>query len=410
MNPNGLDALPFAAVLASQYVGIEMISWRYASCYMLCISLILTSFLILFSRLRYKYYLVSFLLISSTFFHEIITGTMILFIVISFPILKLSKQEKSYNNSHVMNLIGIFTISIITYFLLNFINWKATHPPSFFGPADHFSPNINFIKNSIHNFFHYLGAGTRAFFNPFSIQLKWDQSLYDWAYYYWDIREDNIKSFYLWSVLGVSILTLTITISLRKIFLQQAKSSEIIALWASCSLITLASLYSIVRLTCRDISYAKTSSACYYWFFSFFYIIIIKFIIDEIFTRIPLNFLWKRILSWIIYTFLAFFVIAQGLKARSAIDNNYDLTWAKQIQQALQTSELYFRLNPNKCLDSSERYPSDTPRNRQFFTLPYYLSKYNCGIAPGSTVVHLYRTEMGVTVLRLGPYPSKFEN
>jgi hypothetical protein len=101
---------------------------------------------------------------------------------------------------------------------------------------------------------------------------------------------------------------------------------------------------------------------------------------------------------------MAVIIVAQIWTARGMIEKNYDLTFAKQIRQFIHAGKAYFTANPNACLDTN--IVTVAQRNQQVFTMPYYLSKYNCGWAQGTSKTHPVRNNEGITIFQPGPYPN----
>lgn len=401
---NGAPAFLFAALFASQHMGIEMVALRHTCTYMLSVALTLISLLIVSSKLNHRYWLAAVILFAATLFHEVIPASIALMTAL---IVAFRGVDHGQAKIVTRKVVFIFCATVVLYFIFNAINWKATAPPSFIGPADHFTPSWAFFKEAVRNFFHYLGSGTRTVLCPFSMQLSWDKSLDDWAYFTWDMTEGDIGVYLWWGGVAVALLFTALAVSLRKVFYGQEEPSDIITLWACCGLLSLTVIYSFGRLTIRNPGYSVTSTY-YYWFFSFFYMIVIKFLLDEVLKKVS-TFWWKRGACVVGYSLMTVMIVGQICMAKNAINNNYDLAWAKQITDAVRTSKVYFAEHPDACLDATETYLNVPPRNLQYFTLPYYLNKYNCGRAAGTSVVHLQRTTDGGTRIQPGPYPDHFE-
>jgi len=396
----------FAALFASQHMGVEMVSWRHISTYMFSASLGLASLILLSLNERRKYMWAGFLLFLSMTFHEVQPAAIALLLTIVLLVHYFKGRPLISGGIIQGHVICLLSAALITYFVLNFFNWLITKPPSFIGPADHFSSVAAFLKESVRNFVHYLGTATRAVLYPFSMKLSWDKTLDDWAYFTWDMTAGDIRGYLAWGTLGVILIASAVGICLRRIWQAREEGAEIITLWACCGLVSLTLIYSLGRLTLRSAGYSVTSTY-YYWFFSFFYMIILKFLIDEALAKLPQS----RLRQGLVYAggaLLAAMILAQTCMARDTLKENYDLTWANHIRQAVKTSEVYFTLNPDACLDTDESNLGKPPRELQYFTLPYYLNKYNCGWVKGTAVVHLLRTNEGITVIRPGPYPAEY--
>lgn len=398
-------AFPFSAIFASQYMGIEMIAWRHISFYMLSAILTILSFLLLSSKIPKKHLLAGLLLFLGMTFHEIIPVSAILLSFLLSITFILFGWNKFQNNSITTKFLFVLISAFSLYFLINFLNWRVTHPPSFLGPADHFSLKFNFFKNAALNFFHYLAVSTKAVFFPFSMPLGWEKSLDDWAYFSWDISKDNVFSCFAWALLAFVLLVLAVSISLRKISILKDNLSEILTLWSCCGILLLTLMYSFMRLSLRNTGYSLISTY-YYWFFALFYSIITLYLINHAIQKITSANLKKTIILSL-YCLSIFFTVLQCNQARDTLTKNYDLVWAQQINQAIDTSELFFKIHPDTCLDSSDAYLGVPPRKQQYFTIPYYLYKYRCGWNQGTTTVHLMRTINGITYFESGPFPNK---
>ncbi len=404
---NNITAFLFAALFASQYMGVEMVAWRHISAYMFSVALALVGFLIVSSKLRLKYLCVVITLFMSMLFHEVIPASFILLTMFLTPALVFRNRHKVKETFVTSKLIYILVATLILYFTINALNWMTVRPPSIMGPSDHFSLSYSFLREALRNFLHYLGSGTRSVLNPFSMQLTWDKSLDDWAYFTWDLRRDPVEGYLAWGGIGIFLLLAVMSTILLRVCRGKEGRAEIITLWACCGLIGLTAIYSFGRLTLRNLGYGMISTY-YYWFFSFFYIIILKFLIDEILQKIPPSW-WKKTICFIGCIIVMIMVVAQIRMAKNVLSKNYDLAWAKHIQQAIRTSAVYFSIHPDDCLDPNEKNLIVPPRKLWCFTLPYYLNQYNCGWVPGTSIVHLVRTDTGVTIIQPGPYPDHYE-
>ena len=376
----GSSAFLFAAVFASQYVGIEMVAWRHVSPYMIGIVFVLVGFLMIFSKAPPRYPIVIGILFCSTLFHEVVPVSFILLLAV----LIFTKNFQGYPR-----LIPILAGALVLYFVLDVVNWLMTKPPSVLGSGDHFSLNWPLINTAAHNFFLYLGAGTRAVFAPFSMMLAWSRP--DGYIFEFDITRDKIETYFAWAALAGMLLLAVGLISLRRVAARKGKPSDIISLWACCGLISLTVLFSFARMTLRGPGYCTTATY-YYWFFSFFYMIILKFLIDEGAKRIP----------FVVYSLVVAVIVAQAYLAREVIGKNYNLADAKHLREETRVARMYLELHPEVCLD--EEMKTIHPRELRLGSIPLYLIRYKCGRAQGAHTVHLVRNQDGTIRFASGPY------
>ncbi len=402
---NTFIALPISGIFASQSLGIEMVTWRHISFYMFSVIFLLLSFLMLKSQTRFKYPLFGLFLFLGMLFHEIIPCSIIVMLIILSVFLYSSIVLLHKKIFIPKKFLITSLISILLFLLFDWLSWMITHPPSLLGPADHLTMNLGFVTSSLINLIQYLGLGIKTFFYPFLMNLSWDKSTSDWAYFSLKISSDHFLKYIPWSIAAVILIFSTTVITLRRILTSNHSISDLIALWSCCALSALTLMYSFMRLSLRDTGYGSFSTY-YYWFISLFYVFIVSYLLNLILNKISTEH-YKRVLIVFIYIISSVFILTQAPKARNSIQKNYDLPWAKQITQAIVTADLYFKLNPDQCLDPSEKNLGVPPRHLQYFTLPYYLHKYNCGVGKGTSIAHLVRTKQGVTVIQPGPYPNK---
>ena len=384
-----VSAFLFAALFASQYPGLEMVAWRHISFYMVSVIFVLTSFLIIASKTRQYNLILSILMAEGMLFHEVIPSSIFLLAIILIPAIVFSHRKKINKTILIPRLIYILGGALVIYFVLDSIDWAITTPPSLLGPDDHFPKNLAPVMQ---NFLLYLGAGTRAVFNPFSVPLVWHSDQFLWI-----ITQSDMRGLFFWATGGLGTLLGTIYISLRQIFRHKEKVQDLLSLWACCGVIALTAIFSFVRATMRSQHYLETK-IYNYWFFSFFYIIIIAYLVNKALEKIFLPPRWRSAILLGGYVFLSGIILEQTWMARNTIMENYNSAQAQQIQEAILTGKGYFALNPSACMDPESEIRSSIR------TIAAYLNKYNCDRRPGLSVVHPVLLKDGSIQFELGPY------
>ncbi|MBF0122557.1 MAG: hypothetical protein HQL21_03985 [Candidatus Omnitrophica bacterium] len=381
-------AFLFSAFFASQYAGLEMVAWRHISFYMLGILLLLICLLLTSSKTRQQNFIISIIMAESMLFHEIISVSVFLLILPLALITTIKNQTKTDKHRTTHRLVYISIGALIIYFLLDGINWWITKPPSLLSPTDHFPKNYGY---AIKNFFLYLGAGTQATFNPFSINMLWVHDRFSWI-----ISKINTQELFLWATGATGAILTVACLCLHRIFHRKETLQDLLSLWACCGIVSITAIFSFARATLRNSHYLD-SQTYNYWFFSLFYTIIITYLFHKIFEKASLPSQWRMIIRSSAFVFLSVVILAQGWMTRSTISKNYNLTRARQIRNAILEGKKYFASNPDSCIDQNE------PEEQKLGTIMKYLYKYRCDRRPGSSMVYTILNKNGSIQFKLRP-------
>lgn len=299
----GTEALLYAALLAVQFAGIEMILWRHISPYMLSVAFTLLGFLAMDSAIA-----AGSLFLAAMLFHEsaVVSLGMLAFI------LMFSRRRSA---------AAPIAVALVLYFSWDVTDWIVRAPHEFFGAIDHPDSLLMNPVRTASLLLAYIGASTQAVFWPFSINLEWARQTY-----LWDFRMESSVSLLAWCAFGLGISTWTLVRAIPRI-LKAGAVPDILAAWAVLGSLATAALVSLGRAGLRSSDYLAFATYDY-WFFALFLLVQCKYVISDAERARPS----RRVFGIAAYLIVCGIIAAEARMGRSIIQGHY---WPRSIAARL---------------------------------------------------------------------------